>query len=563
MLRVAEDGLIDVADIAAEADAALLAVFVQPYLYCRRCRFLIVNAAAGGNINDMAKIIIEEPELCPRYTARMVKNVKIAPSPAWMRERIRNAGMRPINNIVDITNYVMMEYGQPMHAFDFSCVKDHEIHVRLAREGESIRTLDGTSRALTPSMLCICDTEKPVAVAGVMGGENSEIVGDTAMVLFESANFNGTSIRRTATALGMRTDASSRYEKGLDVYNTYDAVQRACELIELLGAGEVVDGIIDVIPKPLPHTDVKLEPEIPSIVLAGGSTVGLRCPDHPLTLELLRDCGLPLAAPSANPSGEESPKDAGKVLEYFDGKIDAVIDGGRCGLGRESTIIDLSKSPYRILRQGALPAEDIADVLVGGMKIVGITGGTGCGKTTALQELEAMGALVLDCDAIYHELLESSAELLGEIENRFPDTVQDGKLNRKALGAVVFADSAALSDLNAITHKYVGLELQRRLREFAMTGGTLAAIDAIELFSSGINGRCFKTVAVISNKENRIKRIMARDGITREYALLRIAAQHDDGYYAERCDYTLYNNADMDSFRNDCRQLFKEMFSNG
>ena len=221
----------------------------------------VVNAAAGGNINDMAKIIIEEPELCPRYTARMVKNVKIAPSPAWMRERIRNAGMRPINNIVDITNYVMMEYGQPMHAFDFSCVKDHEIHVRLAREGESIRTLDGTSRALTHSMLCICDTEKPVAVAGVMGGENSEIVGDTAMVLFESANFNGTSIRRTATALGMRTDASSRYEKGLDVYNTYDAVQRACELIELLGAGEVVDGIIDVIPKPLPHTDVKLEPE--------------------------------------------------------------------------------------------------------------------------------------------------------------------------------------------------------------------------------------------------------------------------------------------------------------
>ena len=251
------------------------------------------------------------------------------------------------------------------------------------------------------------------------------------------------------------------------------------------------------------------------------------------------------------------------MLEYFDGKINAVIDGGRCGLGRESTIIDLSKSPYRILRQGALPAEDIADALVGGMKVIGITGGTGCGKTTALQELEAMGALVLDCDAIYHELLESSAELLGEIENRFPDTVQDGKLNRKALGAVVFADSAALSDLNAITHKYVGLELQRRLREFAMTGGTLAAIDAIELFSSGINGRCFKTVAVISNKENRVKRIMARDGITREYALLRIAAQHDNGYYAERCDYTLYNNADMDSFRNDCRQLFKEMFSNG
>ena len=221
----------------------------------------VVQAKAGGDINDLAKIIIEEPELCPRYTARMVKNVKIEPSPAWMRERIRNAGMRPINNIVDITNYVMLEYGQPMHAFDFACVGNQEIHVRLAREGESIQTLDGTERKLSPSMLCICDTDKPVCVAGVMGGANSEIVGDTAMVLFESANFNGTSIRRTATALGMRTDASSRYEKGLDPQNTYKAVQRACELIELLGAGEVVDGIIDVIPKPLPHTDVKLEPE--------------------------------------------------------------------------------------------------------------------------------------------------------------------------------------------------------------------------------------------------------------------------------------------------------------
>ena len=221
----------------------------------------VVKAEAGGDINDMARIIIEEPELCPRYIGRMVRNVKIGPSPAWMRERIRNAGMRPINNLVDITNYVMLEYGQPMHAFDFSCVKDGEIHVRRARDGESIRTLDGTQRQLNPSMLCICDTEKPVAVAGVMGGENSEIVGDTAMVLFESANFNGPSVRRTATALGMRTDASSRYEKGLDPENTYLAVQRACELVELLGCGEVVEGVIDVYPgKSAPRT-VKLEPE--------------------------------------------------------------------------------------------------------------------------------------------------------------------------------------------------------------------------------------------------------------------------------------------------------------
>ncbi len=221
----------------------------------------VVKALAGGNINDMVKIFVEDAELCPRYTARMVKNVKIAPSPEWMRERIRNAGMRPINNIVDITNYVMLEYGQPMHAFDFSCVENHEIHVRTAREGETIRTLDGTERKLATSMLCICDTDKPVCVAGVMGGENSEIVGDTDMVLFESANFNGTSIRRTATALGMRTDASSRYEKGLDPQNTYKAVQRACELIELLGAGEVVEGIIDVVPKEIKQTTVKLEPD--------------------------------------------------------------------------------------------------------------------------------------------------------------------------------------------------------------------------------------------------------------------------------------------------------------
>lgn len=221
----------------------------------------VVKATAQGNIRDMAKIVVEEPELCPRYTARMVRNVKIAPSPAWMRERIRNAGMRPINNVVDITNYVMLEYGQPMHAFDFSCVNNGEIHVRLAREGETIQTLDGNERKLSTSMLCICDTDKPVGVAGVMGGANSEIEGDTAMVLFESANFNGASIRRTATALGMRTDASSRYEKGLDVENTYKAVERACELIELLGAGEVVEGVIDVVPKELKETTLKLEPE--------------------------------------------------------------------------------------------------------------------------------------------------------------------------------------------------------------------------------------------------------------------------------------------------------------
>ena len=215
----------------------------------------------GGSIAELVDIDIEDGDLCPRYTARMVKNVKIQPSPAWMRERLRNSGVRPINNIVDITNYVMLEYGQPMHAFDFSCVEGGHIIVRTAREGETIQTLDGNQRKLTPSMLCICDENKPVCVAGVMGGANSEIVGDTAMVLFESANFNGTSIHRTAAALNMRTDASSRYEKGLDPMNTLKAVERACELVELLGAGEVVDGVMDVIAKDSNPVTVKLEPE--------------------------------------------------------------------------------------------------------------------------------------------------------------------------------------------------------------------------------------------------------------------------------------------------------------
>ena len=215
----------------------------------------------GGSIAELVDIDIEDGDLCPRYTARMVKNVKIAPSPRWMRERLRNSGVRPINNIVDITNYVMLEYGQPMHAFDFSCVEGGHIIVRTAREGETIQTLDGNARKLTPNMLCICDEEKPVAVAGVMGGANSEIVGDTAMVVFEGANFNGTSIRRTAAALGMRTEASGRFEKGLDPMNTVAAVDRACELVELLGCGEVMRGTIDVLPEPIVPKTVKLEPD--------------------------------------------------------------------------------------------------------------------------------------------------------------------------------------------------------------------------------------------------------------------------------------------------------------
>ena len=306
---------------------------------------------------------------------------------------------------------------------------------------------------------------------------------------------------------------------------------------------------------------LKAKELVPEIVRAGGTTVGLRCPDHPLTLEALRLAKLPFAAPSANPSGAESPKDAAKVMEYFSGRIDAVIDGGPCGIGRESTLIDMSARPYRILRQGALAAEDIADALVDNMKIIGITGGTGCGKTTALETLKDFGALVIDCDALYHELLESSTELINEIDKYFPGAVTDGVLDRKALGAVVFTDEEALRDLNIITHRYIHLELRRRLREWAMQGGTLAAVDAIELFSSGIAKRCCATVGVIADREVRLRRIQQRDGISLEYAMMRVNAQRPNEYFEERCDYILQNNGTREEFSDCCLNLFLEVLN--
>lgn len=215
----------------------------------------------AGNVSDHLKVEIADPALCPRYTAKMVKNIKIAPSPAWMRRRLRASGVRPINNIVDITNYVMLEYGQPMHAFDYSCVKGGKIVVRRAKAGEVLKTLDDKDRPITSDMLVIADEHAPIGLAGVMGGGNSEITEKTNTIVFESANFNGTSIRKTAIALGMRTDASGRFEKGLDPTNTVPAVERACELIELLGAGEVMDGVIDIIAAKPKEVRLPLEPE--------------------------------------------------------------------------------------------------------------------------------------------------------------------------------------------------------------------------------------------------------------------------------------------------------------
>ncbi|MBM6722909.1 phenylalanine--tRNA ligase subunit beta [Pseudoflavonifractor phocaeensis] len=221
----------------------------------------VVKGGAEGSLAELLDVETPAADLCPRYTARMVRNVKIAPSPKWMRERLRAMGMRPINNIVDITNYVMLEYGQPMHAFDYRYVKGGKIIVRRAEEGEKLTTLDGKEHTLNANHLVIADEHRAVGLAGIMGGENSEIVADTTDVVFESACFDGTCIRKGALALGMRTEASAKFEKGLDPMNTLPAVERACELVELLGAGEVVDGTIDILNYvPQPRV-LKLEPE--------------------------------------------------------------------------------------------------------------------------------------------------------------------------------------------------------------------------------------------------------------------------------------------------------------
>ena len=333
---------------------------------------------------------------------------------------------------------------------------------------------------------------------------------------------------------------------------------------------ESIDRVCDAVPHaaytladrfwPGPLTIVlKAKPVVPEIVRAGGSTVGLRCPDHPATLETLRLAGVPFAAPSANPSGAPSPKTADEVLRYFDRKIAAVIDGGPCGIGTESTIVDLSQTPYRILRPGALPEEQVWQTLVDDMTIIGVTGGTGCGKTTTLEAFSECGALVLDCDAVYHELLETDAELLAEIEARFPGVVENGRLERKRLGAIVFQDAAALQDLNAITHRSISAELRKRLIEFARSGGRSAAIDAVALIESGLGALCDVVIGVTAPREERIRRIMAREGISETYAAARVDAQKSDEWYAEHCDQILKNSGTLAAFEAKCRMLSMEV----
>ena len=214
-----------------------------------RKKFCPPQVTPTGNeedVNDYIKVTVKDTDLCPRYCARVVKNIKIGPSPKWMQRRLASVGIRPINNLVDITNYVMEEYGQPMHAYDLDTIAGHEIIVKRAEEGEKFTTLDGQERQMDPSVLMICDGEKSVGIAGIMGGENSMITDDVKTMLFEAACFDGTNIRKSSKKVGLRTDASGKFEKGLDPNNAQAAIDRACQLVEEMGAGEVVGGMVDV-----------------------------------------------------------------------------------------------------------------------------------------------------------------------------------------------------------------------------------------------------------------------------------------------------------------------------
>ena len=238
--------------IAREAAATFGKEFVPP---------VVPETGNNEDVNDYIKVSVKDDKLCSRYTARVVKNIKIAPSPEWMQCRLRAQGIRPINNIVDITNYVMEEYGQPMHAYDLDTIEDREIVVRRAAKGEQFVTLDGQERTLDDSVLMICDGKKAIGIAGIMGGENSMITDNVKTMLFEAACFDGTNIRLSGRKIGLRTDASAKFEKGLDPNTAIEAMNRACQLIEELGAGEVVGGVVDVYPNVKGDKRIPFEPE--------------------------------------------------------------------------------------------------------------------------------------------------------------------------------------------------------------------------------------------------------------------------------------------------------------
>ena len=238
--------------IAREAAATFDKKFVPP---------VVTETGNDENVNDIVKVTVKDADLCSRYTARVVKNVKFAPSPKWMQERLRSHGIRPINNLVDITNYVMEEYGQPMHAYDLDTIAGNEIVVRRAAKDEKFVTLDGQERQMDDSVLMICDAEKAIGIAGIMGGENSMITENVHTMLFEAACFDGTNIRKSSKKIGLRTDASAKFEKGLDPNLAMEAMNRACQLVEELGAGEVVGGAVDIYPVKREGVRIPFEPD--------------------------------------------------------------------------------------------------------------------------------------------------------------------------------------------------------------------------------------------------------------------------------------------------------------
>jgi len=305
------------------------------------------------------------------------------------------------------------------------------------------------------------------------------------------------------------------------------------------------------------------------MVLAGGETLGVRCPDHPLTLALLEAVGRPLATPSANLSGEPSPKNAGAVLESLNGWIDAVVDGGPCTVGVESTIVDFTKEVPAILREGGLSVRVMRRAM-GGMKldtanmrsvrpihIFGVTGGTGCGKTTALRVMEELNIRVIDCDEVYHQMLASGGELCEALRVRFGAELfdRDGQLDRKSLGRMVFADSAALEELNGITHRHISLEVNRRIGQAVQDGCAAVAVDAIALLEGGFGRQCDATIGILAPQALRAARIMARENLSEEYALSRVMAQKPDSYYRDNCDFILENNGDLGQFQLAVRRL--------
>ncbi|MCL2352230.1 MAG: phenylalanine--tRNA ligase subunit beta, partial [Firmicutes bacterium] len=308
-----------------------------------------VRESAGGNIPDMISVEIQNPALCPRYIARALKNVRLAPSPLWMRQRLMACGVRPINNIVDITNYVMLEYGQPMHAFDIDNIARRKIIVRNARDGEVFTTLDGTARVLDASMLVIADPEKAVAIAGIMGGENSMVTENAAGILFEAACFDGTNVRLTSKKLGLRTDSSAKFEKGLDPNLALEAMNRACALAEELGCGEVVPGALDCYPRK------REKKRVPFSAQRVNRLLGLERNGRPLTgnemaalLERLEirvenagadggDPGLCAVAPTFRPDIEIEADIAEEVARLYGyDRIEPTLTAGAPSVGRKT-----------------------------------------------------------------------------------------------------------------------------------------------------------------------------------------------------------------------------------